>query len=73
LLDSGLSPLGGGARKHPASIGLMDSGRARARCRCFPLPYLNSQAYIPCDRGIAAVGPAIDELGKLVIDSPQQE
>ena len=34
----------------------------------------NSQAYlIPYDRGTAAVGPAIDELGKLVIDNPQQE
>src|SRR5450432_1178872 len=34
----------------------------------------NSQAYlIPYDRGAAAVGPAIDELGKLVIDNPQQE
>ena len=33
----------------------------------------NSQAYlIPYDRGTAAVGPAIDELGKLVIDNPQQ-
>jgi signal transduction histidine kinase len=34
----------------------------------------NSQAYlIPYDRGTAAVGPAIDELGRLVIDNPQQE
>jgi CHASE3 domain sensor protein len=34
----------------------------------------NSQAYlIPYDRGAAAVGPAIDELGKLVIDNLQQE
>lgn len=34
----------------------------------------NSQAYlIPYDRGTAAVGPAIDELGGLVIDNPQQE
>jgi CHASE3 domain sensor protein len=34
----------------------------------------NSQAYlIPYDRGTAAVGPAIDELGRLVIDNRQQE
>jgi signal transduction histidine kinase len=34
----------------------------------------NSQAYlIPYDRGTAAVGPAIDELGELVIDNPLQE
>jgi len=34
----------------------------------------NSQAYlIPYDRGTAAVRPAIDELGRLVIDNPQQE
>jgi signal transduction histidine kinase len=33
----------------------------------------SSQAYlIPYDRGTAAVGPAIDELGRLVIDNPQQ-
>jgi CHASE3 domain sensor protein len=34
----------------------------------------NSQAYlIPYDRGIATIGPAIDELGRLVIDNPEQE
>jgi signal transduction histidine kinase len=34
----------------------------------------NSQAYlIPYDRGKTAIGPAIDELGNLVADNPQQE
>jgi CHASE3 domain sensor protein len=34
----------------------------------------NSQAYlIPYDRGTAAVGAAIDEPGRLVIDNPKQE
>ena len=34
----------------------------------------NSQAYlIPYDRGTASVGPAIDVLGRLVVDNPEQE
>ena len=34
----------------------------------------NSQAYlIPYDRGTASVGPAVDVLGRLVVDNPEQE